>query len=47
MPDPQAITAYAIGTATILGAITVLLTELRQWRRGHENRPPDHSQGSE
>jgi len=47
MPDPQIITAYAAGTATVLGAITALLAELRQWRQGRTDHPPDHPHGPE
>ena len=39
--DPQTITAIAGGTATILGAITVLLAELRRWRKGRDGNPPN------
>lgn len=47
MSDPQIITAYAAGTATVLGAVTVLLAELRQWRQGRERHPPDSRHGPE
>lgn len=47
MPDPRIITACAAGTATVLGAITALLAELRQWRRGREGHPSGSRQEPE
>lgn len=36
--DPQIITAYAAGTASLLAALSSLLRELREWRR-HRSGP--------
>ena len=47
MLDPQTITAYAAGTATVLGAVTVLLAELRQWKRQTSKSGSSHTQGPE
>lgn len=44
MSDPQVIAAYAAGTATVLGAITALLAELRRWRRMSRSDSPRGSE---